>query len=154
MPGGYWPAGPGYWPGFGPLGPPGGGVGVWPHWGAPPAGARPGLGAVVGVPAPVTGVGPVEAVAAPGVHWLFQSYCFGCGRWNRPCGRSIRSIVSDRSGSLGGDWPGCWLLGGGGGGHAERLSAGGGGGVGPPDGGGAERNWWPIAGDCAVTAGG
>ena len=113
----------------------------------------PGGGPAGGV-GPVTGVGPVEAVAAPGVHWLFQSYCFGCGRWNRPCGRSIRSIVSDRSGSLGVPWPECWLLGGGGGGHAERLSAGGGGGVGPPEGGGAERNCWPIAGDCVVTAGG
>jgi hypothetical protein len=54
----------------------------------PPGGIRPGFGAVLGPPgggpaggvAPLTGVGPVEAVAAPGVHWLFQSYCFGCGR--------------------------------------------------------------------------
>jgi hypothetical protein len=116
----------------------------------------------------VIGVGPVEAVAAPGVHSLFQSYCFGCGRWNRPCGRSIRSIVSDMFGSSDPDWPnpgppGCWPFGGGGGGQAERLPADGGGGigpplggggVGPPEAGGAERNCWPMAGDCVVTAGG
>src|SRR5580692_3553361 len=118
------------------VGPPGGGV-------CPPPG---------GFGPPGIGVGPVEAVAAPGVHSLFQSYCFGCGRWNRPCGRSIRSIVSDSCGS-----PDC-----GGGGHAARPPVGGGGvgpplgggGVGPPEGGGADRNCWPIAGDCVVTAGG
>ncbi len=82
---------------------------------------------MVDSPAPGGGVGPPDGPPlAGGAQADCQSTGWGSLCWNRPCGRSIRSSVSDKGGSVP---PGPADRVAGGAGQRWRVSADGGGGV-------------------------